>query len=80
MHIHISNLSTQVQETDILVLLKVYASVGHCAIYHVRNSLTREPQTYAIVNMNSDIDIESAVKLLNGTVLQGRKIVVQVGT
>lgn len=79
MHIHISNLGKQVKEADILGSLKVFASVGQCAIYHIRNNLTREPCTYAIVDINNITDVDAAVKLLNGTVLGGHKIVVRAG-
>jgi len=80
MYIHISNLNRQVKEADILYLFKAYASVGHCTIHHIRNTNTREPDTYALVDMADTADTEHCVQFLNGTLLGGRKIIVQIGS
>ncbi len=79
MYIHISNLNRQVTKEDILYLLKAYSTVGKCIIHHVKNTKTRYPDTYALIDISDKIEMEKSVLLLNGTLLGGRKIVVQVG-
>lgn len=79
MYIHISNLNKDVTKADILNSLKMFVSVGACAIYHVRDVKTREANTYAMVEMASFTELAAAIKMLNRLTFGGRKAVARLG-
>ena len=79
MYIHISNLNKDVTRADILKLLKRFASVGYCTIYHIRDVKTRDANTYALVDIGSFTEIAAAIDLLNGALYGGRKIIAKLG-
>lgn len=79
MYIHISNINKRVTNADVYTLLSVYKSVEQCIIHHIRNTKTRETNTYALVDMTDSEEMKAAVMDLNQTIFGGRKINVQIG-
>lgn len=79
MYIHISNLNRQVTTSDILTLLGGYISVGYCAIRHLRNTETRQTNTFVLVDITDPAEAEAIITAFNNTLLGGRKILIQIG-
>lgn len=79
MYIHFSNLNRQTTDTDIYALLADYKSIGHCAICHIKYASTGQIKTFAIVDCNNHAEMERAISLLNGSILGGRKVYMQIG-
>lgn len=79
MYIHISNLNSDIKREDILKLLKNFDSVTSCVIHHIRDAMTRATKTYALVDISNMLEVVAAIKLLNGSLLGGQKLLVQLG-
>lgn len=79
MHIHFSNLNKETTPRDIYTLLEKYTSIGNCSICHIKDISTRLSGTFAMVDIDNLTELEDAIKVLNGTMFGGRKIIVQIG-
>lgn len=79
MHIHFSNLNEDTTRADINTLLAAYPSKGNCAICYVKNNISKELDTFALVDMADATEMAHAINLFNGYLLGGRKILLQTG-
>lgn len=62
-----------------MALLVSYSSVTHCTIHHVKHFNPNIVNTFAIVDFDNPADVESAIDLLDGALLGGKKIRAQIG-
>lgn len=79
MYLHFSNLNRQTTDAHIHALLSNNPSISYCTICHVKDTFTRQISTFALVGFNNETEMEYVINSLKGSILGGRKIIIQKG-
>lgn len=72
MNIYVSNLSFEVENSDLQALFEEFGEVSSASI--ILDKITRRSRGFGFVEMPKSEEAEAAIKEINGTQLKGRAV------